>query len=260
VGPNGAGKSTLLRILVGVVQRSQGRVSVLGLDPAAAALAIRRRCCYLPGETSVYQQMTGRRFLDFALGFYPSRHEDLLERLLADFELPLHLHVRSYSAGMKQKLALLATLVPDVEVYLLDEPDRALDASVRFRLRDILRELHGRGRTIVLSSHHLSEVENLADRMVFLVGGHTIPASLVERARLQLRRRIRLQVQPGTELPPGATLQHRDPDGTLVLAATGEPLEWLRALPPARVLSAEVGVVRLEELYQLLTQPPEAGA
>jgi ABC-2 type transport system ATP-binding protein len=257
VGPNGAGKSTLLRILVGLVQRNQGRVSVLGLDPGTDGLPIRRRCCYLPGETSVYSQMTGRQFLDFALGFHPARHQDLLDRLLADFDLPLHLRVRGYSAGMKQKLALIATLVPDVEIYLLDEPDRALDASVRFRLRELLRELHARGRTIVLSSHHLSEVENLADRMVFLVAGRTVPAAELERARAQLRRRIRLQLQPGSELPAGATLQGRDPDGTLVLAADGEPLEWLRTLPAARVISAEVGVVHLEELYQLLTHAPE---
>src|SRR5690606_21191538 len=131
VGPNGAGKSTLLRLLVGLVQRSAGKVQVAGHDPALDSLAIRRRCCYLPGETGVYQQMTGAGFLKFALGFYPEQSLDLKERLLTEFALPLNKRVRSYSAGMKQKLALVAALVPDVDLYLLDEPDRALDASVR---------------------------------------------------------------------------------------------------------------------------------
>ncbi|MCA8953694.1 MAG: ATP-binding cassette domain-containing protein, partial [Planctomycetes bacterium] len=168
IGPNGAGKSTLLRTLIGLVQRDCGSVAVLGRDPATSSLAIRQRTCYLPGETGVYTQMTGRAFLDFALGFYPRQRRELRARLEREFELPLAQKVRSYSAGMKQKLALIATLVPEVELYLLDEPDRALDASVRFALRDVLRELRAAGATIVLSSHHLSEVETLADRLEFL--------------------------------------------------------------------------------------------
>ena len=119
----------MLRTLIGLVRRDGGEVRVLGLDPRDDSLAIRRRVSYLPGETGVYLQMTGRQFLDFALGFHARRQQDLLDRLLAAFALPLDKKVRSYSAGMKQKLGLCAVLVPDVEVYLLDEPDRALDAS-----------------------------------------------------------------------------------------------------------------------------------
>jgi len=192
IGPNGAGKSTLLRSLIGLVPRDDGQAAVLGLDPAKAALAIRRRCSYLPGETGVYQQMTGQAFLDFAFGFYDQLQTELQAQLLAGFDLPLRQKVRSYSAGMKQKLALCAALVPDVELYLLDEPDRALDASVRYFLRDVLRTLRQRGKTIVLSSHHLSEVETLADRLEFLLAGQLVPAPTVQAARQHLRRRVRL--------------------------------------------------------------------
>ena len=103
LGPSGCGKSTLLRTLIGLVPRSSGHVQLFGLDPATAALEIRRRASYLPGETGVYQQMRGDAFLDFALGFYP-RHDDALRsELLEAFELPLNQRIRSYSAGMKQK-------------------------------------------------------------------------------------------------------------------------------------------------------------
>jgi ABC-2 type transport system ATP-binding protein len=259
VGPNGAGKSTLLRAWVGLLRRDSGQVRVLGLDPATDSLAIRRRCCYLPGETSIYHNMTGRQFLDFALGFYPVRQRELQHRLLDAFALPLRARVRTYSAGMKQKLALLATLVPDVELYLLDEPDRALDASVRFLLRELLRELKHAGKTIAFSSHHLSEVESVADGMHFLVGGRLVPETELAEARAALRKRLRLRLQPGTALPDGAREIEVEPDGTRVLEVDGEPLGWVSQLPAARVLSAEVGMVHLEDLYQLLTDGAPAG-
>ncbi|MCR9245456.1 MAG: ABC transporter ATP-binding protein [bacterium] len=259
VGPNGAGKSTLLRTLIGLVPRDAGNVAVLGHDPRTASLAIRQRTSYLPGETGVYQQMTGAAFLHFALGFYPRQNRELHDHLAAEFALPLAEKVRNYSAGMKQKLALMATLIPDVELYVLDEPDRALDAKVRFFLRDVLRILESAGKTIILCSHHLSEVETLAHRLEFLIDGRLVPTEAVTRAREVLRRRPRLRLRDQVELPAGAQLIEREPDGTLVVETAGDPLAWLQQLAPADVESAEVGVVRLEDLYQLLLhQPAEA--
>ena len=256
VGPNGAGKSTLLRILLGLIPRDRGRVTVFGHDPRTDSLAIRRRCSYLPGETGVYHQMTGEGFLRFALGFYPRHLQDLRERLQREFALPMQQKVRSYSAGMKQKLALMATLVPDVDIYILDEPDRALDASVRFFLRDVLLDLKRAGKAILLSSHHLSEVETLADQLEFLIDGRFISRSRLAEARARLRRRPRLRLRSGVELPKGATVLRREPDGALVIETEGDPLLWLRQLSPEDVESAEVGVVRLEDLYQLLLTDP----
>ncbi|MCA8965606.1 MAG: ABC transporter ATP-binding protein [Planctomycetes bacterium] len=261
IGPNGAGKSTLLRALIGLVTLDGGEAGVLGLDPARDPLAVRRRVSYLPGETSVYQQMTGQQFLDFALGFYPGRQSDLLDRLQQGFALPLERRVRTFSAGMKQKLAILATLGPDVDVYLLDEPDRALDATVRFFLREVLRDLKHAGKTIVLSSHHLSEVESLADRTEFLVAGRVVAPAALTAAREQLARRMRLRLAPGQELPPGVRLLHHETDGMLLVHCDIDPLDALRQLPEGALLGAEIGIVRLEELYQQLLQatPQPAG-
>lgn len=253
IGPNGAGKSTLLRTLIGLVGRSSGDVRVFGLDPARESLAIRRRTAYLPGETGVYQQMTGRAFLSFAFGFHRGRlQRDLQQRLLDGFELPLGKKVRSYSAGMKQKLALVATLVPQVDLYLLDEPDRALDASVRFFVRDVLRDMRDAGRTIVLSSHHLSEVETLADRLAFLLGGRLVAPERVLRARERLRRQPRVRLHDGHELPAGAAVLRREPDGMLVVQTDGDAVAWLQSAPADAIASAEIGVDRLEDLYRLL--------
>jgi ABC-2 type transport system ATP-binding protein len=259
VGPNGAGKSTLLRTLIGLVQRTRGRVDVMGHDPATQSLAIRHRACYLPGETGVYHQMTGQQFLDFALGFYPRHWQELRARLQAAFELPLQRKVRTYSAGMKQKLAIMATLIPDVELYLLDEPDRALDASMRFFLRDVLLFCKNAGKTIVLSSHHLSEVETLADRLVFLLDGAFVPPERLAAARASLRRRPRVRLRAGASLPPGARELLREPDGTLVVSTDGDPMQWLRSVPDGVVESAEVGIPRLEDLYAVLLHDTAPG-
>jgi ABC-2 type transport system ATP-binding protein len=254
VGPNGAGKSTGLRILVGLLRRDGGDARVLGLDPDRAALPIRKRTCYLPGETNVYAHLTGEEFLQFALSFYPRCHDDLRQEMLAAWELPLAKKVRTFSAGMKQKLALLATLLPDVELYVLDEPDRALDATARMYLRDVLRRLHGRGKTILLSSHHLAEVEALAAALTFVIEGTTVPSARVDAARAALRHVVRLRLrEANAKLPDGVRSHTLEPDGTLRLTIAGDALAWLRRVEPSWIESVEVGATRLEDIYQALT-------
>jgi ABC-2 type transport system ATP-binding protein len=259
VGPNGAGKSTFLRILLGLVSRDAGDVRILGLDPSREDLAIRRRVAYLPGETSVYAGMTGAEFLQFALGFHPRTQE--LPREAADlFELPLARRVREYSAGMKQKLALLATLRPDVELYVLDEPDRALDATARLHLREVLAWLRNAGKAVLLSSHHLAEVDALANRCVFLFAGQRIAEERVAAARAELRHEVRLRLSGPVDLPDGTDLVETFPDGTLRVVVAEEPLAWLARVPADQVLSAEVGATRLEDLYRALSLGQEATA
>lgn len=257
VGPNGAGKSTCLRVLLGLIHRDAGDVRVLDRDPEREGPTLRAHCSYLTGETSLYQHMRGREFLDFALSFYPQQDHARRQRMQEFFGLPLEHKVRHYSAGMKQQLALLACLTPDVDLYVLDEPDRALDATTRLFLRDVLRALHDRGKTLLLSSHHLSELEALAGRLVFLLDGRCVEEDRVEAARNRLRRRVRLRLRPGAALPHD-TVAEPDADGSWSIVPDEEPLRWLARFAPADIESAQIGVVRLEELYQALTI--EAGA
>jgi ABC-2 type transport system ATP-binding protein len=256
VGPNGAGKSTLLRILTGLHQRTSGTCRVFGLDPTQRSLEIRQRCSYLPGETSVYQEMTGARFLQFAQSFHAAS-DSARERRLADlFALPLHARVRSYSAGMKQKLAVLAALSVEADLYLLDEPDRALDATMRMELRAVLAAMRDQQKTIVLSSHHLEELSALASRLVFLRKGSFIATSEVASARQRLSRRVRLRLADGAQLPTSTRVTQRLGDGSLVIDCEGDPRALLRAIPDAALLAAEVGAERLEDLYSMLFLQP----
>jgi ABC-type multidrug transport system ATPase subunit len=116
------------------------------------------------------------------------------------------------------------------------------------------------GKTIVLSSHHLGEVEALADRLEFLLDGVFVPAQRLTAARARLRQRPRIRLRPGAPLPAGAREIQREPDGTLVVETDGEPMTWLRAAPAGDVECAEVGIPRLEDLYQLLLQGDGRGA
>lgn len=259
VGPNGSGKTTCLRILLGVLRQDSGTARVLGMNPAHDALRIRQHCCYLPGETSIYQHMRGAEFLHFALSFYPSLQDDLMSRLTGTFQLPLQRKVRDYSAGMKQQLALMATLIPNVEVYVLDEPDRALDATTRFFIRDVLRDLRRAGKTILLSSHHLKDVETIADELVFIMDGARIPNEHIETARAVLRRRVRIKLRPGAVLPnsllaDNAEVMREDPDGTIHVEPRGNLAEWVARIPAEMLVSAEIGTVHLEDLYRRLTE------
>lgn len=259
VGPNGAGKSTWLRCVTGLTRRSAGSIDVLGQDPARAPLAVRGSVSYLPGETSVYENMRGREFVRFALSFYPSTQQDIVDSLSEAFELPMGQKVRTYSAGMKQKLALIASLAPDVAIYLLDEPDRALDASTRLRIREVLLELRSRGKSIVLSSHHLHEVKLIADRTEFLVAGRMVPTDEIQAIEDRLRRRVWLRLTPGTPEPPGAQALRREPDGTTLFDVDGDPVTWLQGIAPQQIEAAEIGLARLEDLYrELATAAPEA--
>lgn len=252
VGPNGAGKSTCMRICVGIVDRDSGSVRVFDRDPRQDPIAIRSRCGYLPGETSLYQSATGHEFLEFAYGGYTYRPEvvDLASEL---FDLPLDRRIREYSAGMKQRLALRATLAIDADLFVLDEPDRAIDASARLQLREVLLALRAEGRGILLSSHHLSEVEAIADRTVFLLEGRLVPEERLRAARERLRAEVRLQLARDIELPDGTVSVERLPSGTLRVATRGDPIAWLGRVPPDAIVAAEVGATRLEDLYRALT-------
>ncbi|MCA8941047.1 MAG: ABC transporter ATP-binding protein [Planctomycetes bacterium] len=253
VGPNGAGKSTCMRICVGIVDRDAGTVRALDRDPRRDPIAIRSHCGYLPGETSLYRNATGHEFLQFAYGGYSVRPEiiDLAPEL---FDLPLHRRIREYSAGMKQRLALRATLPLDTELFLLDEPDRAIDASARLSLRQVLLALAAEGRGILLSSHHLSEVEAIADRTVFLLEGQRVPTEALRAAREQLRSDVRLRLAREIDLPGGTTLVERLPGGTLRVVTEGDPIAWLSRIPATDIVAAEVGATRLEDLYRVLTE------
>ena len=185
LGPNGAGKTTTIRILLGLLRLDAGTVSLLGGDPWRDAVALHRRLAYVPGEVSLWPNLSGGEIIDL-LGrlrgdFDRRRRDELLQR----FELDPTKKARTYSKGNRQKVGLVAALASDAELLLLDEPTSGLDPLMEAVFQDCIREIKAQGRTVLLSSHILAEVEALCDRVSIVRLGRTVQTgSLHEMRRL----------------------------------------------------------------------------
>jgi ABC-2 type transport system ATP-binding protein len=201
LGPNGAGKTTTMRILLGMLRASGGRVSLLGGDPWHDTATLHRRLAYVPGEVNLWPNLTGGEVIDLLAdlrgGLVPSRRSELLER----FELDPTKQIRSYSKGNRQKVALVAAFASDVDLYLLDEPTSGLDPLMETVFQDVVRAVRNRGRTVLLSSHILSEVEALCDRVTIIRAGKTVESGTLAELRHLTRTEVSFAHDPAREAP-----------------------------------------------------------
>ncbi|GAB4003728.1 hypothetical protein GCM10028772_08220 [Nocardioides ultimimeridianus] len=175
IGPNGAGKSTAIRVLLGLVRPNGGEVRLFGRDPWKDAVELHRRLAYVPGDVSLWPNLSGGQAIDLLLrmrGIDPrsSRRDALVER----FEFDPTRRGRAYSKGNRQKVALIAAFATDVELLVLDEPTSGLDPLMEQVFKECLAEHRDRGGSVLLSSHILSEVERLADRVTIIRRGATV--------------------------------------------------------------------------------------
>ncbi len=195
LGPNGSGKSTCIRLLLGFLHPTAGAARVLGLDTRADGLAIRARVGYLPGGIALYDAMTGADLLAYLGAFYRrpavlrGRLVDCLELAARDLARP----VRDYSRGMRQKLGIVQALQHDPELAILDEPSEGLDPLMQRAFYEILDDLRAAGRTVFLSSHILSEVERVCDRVAIIRHGRIV--ALEEIGSLLARRRRTVEMR-----------------------------------------------------------------
>ncbi len=171
LGENGAGKTTLIRILTGFQRPTSGSVRVLGLDPVRDALAIRRRIGYVSDTPALYQWMRIDEIGSFASAFYPAGYLDNYHELITRYELPAHRKIKHLSKGQRAKVALALAVSNDPELLILDEPTSGLDPLVRRAFLESMVERAARGRTVLLSSHQISEIERVADRMAIIHDG-----------------------------------------------------------------------------------------
>jgi len=183
LGPNGAGKTTTLRILLGLLRADAGAMRVLGGDPWLDAVDLHRRLAYVPGDVALWPTLSGGEVIDLLGrlrgGLDPKRRNSLLER----FELDPTKKGRTYSKGNRQKVALVAALASDVELLLLDEPTLGLDPLMEAQFREYIDEVRSDGRTVLLSSHTLSEVEALCDRVTIIREGVVVESGTMAQLR-----------------------------------------------------------------------------
>ena len=198
LGPNGAGKTVTIRTLLGLLRHDAGEVSVLGADPWRDAVDLHRRIAYVPGDTNLWPGLTGGEIIDVLGGLHggldPARRDRLVER----FGLDLRKKARSYSKGNRQKVALVAALSSDAELFILDEPTSGLDPLMEAVFQDEVAHLRAEGRTVLLSSHILAEVEKLCDRITIIRKGRAVQSGSLD----ELRHLTRTTISAKVERPP----------------------------------------------------------
>ncbi len=194
LGPNGAGKSTTIRVLLGLLRADGGTVRLLGGDPWRDAVALHRRLAYVPGDVDLWPNLTGGEAIDvigrLRGGLDPGRRDAMIER----FGLDPTKRARTYSKGNRQKVALVAALAADVPLLVLDEPTSGLDPLMEAAFQDCIREARGEGRTVLLSSHILAEVEALCDRVSIIRQGRTVESGTLDELRHLTRTSLDAEV------------------------------------------------------------------
>jgi ABC-2 type transport system ATP-binding protein len=252
LGPNGSGKSTTIRVLLGLLKADAGEVQLLGGDPWTDATDLHRRLAYVPGDVSLWPNLSGGEVIDLLGrlrgGLDQGRRADLLER----FDLDPTKKGRAYSKGNRQKVALVAALASDVELLILDEPTSGLDPLMEAVFQDCITEERARGRTVLLSSHILAEVESLCERVSIIRLGRTVETGTLA----ELRHLTRTSISAELAAPPNGLSDHPGVhdlrvDGTQVKfdVDTEELDAVLRRLTEVGVRALTSQQPRLEELF-----------
>jgi ABC-2 type transport system ATP-binding protein len=252
LGPNGAGKTTTLRILLGLLRPDAGEARLLGGDPWRDATALHRRLAYVPGDVTLWPSLSGGEVIDLLGrlrgGLNPKRRAELLDR----FDLDPRKKARTYSKGNRQKVALVAALASDVELLLLDEPTAGLDPLMEAAFRDVISEELKSGRTVLLSSHILAEVEALCERVSIIRAGRVVESGTLAELRHLTRTSIAAELKApadGLAALPGVHDLHQD--GSRVhLQVDSDQLDGvLRQLTAAGVRTLTSQPPTLEELF-----------
>lgn len=253
LGPNGAGKSTALRAILGQLNLTAGELQVFGMHPVQDAVEIHQRLAYVPGDVSLWPGLTGGECLDLLGRFHGCENRERRDALIEAFALDPSKRARTYSKGNRQKVALIAALSLDVDLYLFDEPTSGLDPLMEATFQREVRALADRGATVLLSSHILDEVEALCSHVTILRAGRTISQGSLESLRQATSTTIHATV-PDTAAaalasalqPLAAEVAHtRDSDGT-----------HLTARVERSNLATAVGLVAAENPHSLVVRPP----
>jgi len=253
LGPNGAGKSTTIRLLLGFLHPTSGGGRVLGLDLVRDSVAIRRRTGYLPGGIALYDTLSGEQLLDYLgrLTGRPSiRRADLCERLELSTST-LRRRVRDYSRGMRQKIGIVQALQHDPELAILDEPSEGLDPLMQRAFYDILAQLKAEGRTIFFSSHVLSEVERVCDRVAIIRAGRLVAVEQIGELLARRKRNVTMRVAgplPKLDDVSGVTAV-AVAEGRLSCSLEGNVRPFLDALAGVAIADLTIEPARLEEAF-----------
>ncbi|RJO73501.1 ABC transporter ATP-binding protein [Nocardia panacis] len=252
LGPNGAGKSTTIRILLGILRSSGGSVELLERDPWTDAVDLHRELAYVPGDVTLWPSLSGGETIDLLARMRGGINAERRDALIARFDLDPRKKARTYSKGNRQKVALISALASDVKLLLLDEPTSGLDPLMEQVFRECVREAQQRGTTVLLSSHILSEVEVLCDRVTIIRAGRTVESGSLSQMRHLSRTNITAELvgDPGDLSKIGGVEDIERDGATLRCQVDSQHLgQLIRVLGDAGVRSLTSAPPTLEELF-----------
>lgn len=199
IGPNGAGKTTSLRILMGIIQASQGIARVFGKDVWHDAVEVHKRISFVPGDVNLWPNLTGGEVIDLFVRLKKSSNKRYLDELVERFELDPSKKCRTYSKGNRQKVALVSAFASDADLYVLDEPTSGLDPLMENVFRECVSEVKKQGKSVLLSSHILSEVEQLCDKVSIIRQGKIIETGTLAEMRHLTRTNVTVNTEKAIE-------------------------------------------------------------
>ncbi|MUL84959.1 MULTISPECIES: ABC transporter ATP-binding protein [unclassified Mycolicibacterium] len=253
LGPNGAGKSTTIRVLLGLLRADGGTVRLLGGDPWRDAVALHRRIAYVPGDVTLWPNLTGIQAIDFLCrlrgnGVDTRRRDELIER----FELDPHKKARTYSKGNRQKVAIVAAFSCHSELYILDEPTSGLDPLMERAFQQCVAEVAGSGAAVLLSSHILAEVEKLCDSVTIIRSGRTVRSGTLAELRHLMRTKVTARTRSDGRALQNTPYVHdfASSDGTVSFSVDRTDLEFaLEHLTDLGIDDLTVAPASLEDMF-----------
>lgn len=253
LGPNGSGKSTAIRMMLGFLRPTLGKVHIAGFDPWTQGVEVRRRVAYLPGELRLYDRMTGRELIRFLAELRGEVLTDEVDQLARRLDIDIDRRLTEMSSGMKRKAALLTVLTPKVPFIILDEPTNTLDPVMRDQLLEQLRAARDRGQTVLFSSHVLSEVERVCDRVGILKNGKLVHLQSIAELREGRYVQARFPQLP-SQGPDGKPLAENSlrADGMIELnwrGALPDLLNWLQQRAAQEVFIEPMGLTPIYRRY-----------
>lgn len=252
IGPNGAGKSTTIRVLLGILKATSGEAKIFGLDAWKDAVEIHKRIAYVPGDVNLWPNLTGGEVIDLFMSLRGKGDPKKRDKLIEKFELDPHKKCRTYSKGNRQKVALVAAFATDADLYILDEPTSGLDPLMERHFQESIIEVKETGKSVLLSSHILSEVEKLCDTVGIIRQGKIIEAGSLE----ELRHLTRTSLLVKTKEPilniadvQGVHEIVENEDGLSFQVDTDELDNIMQYITPYGIVKLESAPPTLEDLF-----------
>lgn len=252
IGPNGAGKTTTINVLLGILKADSGRVCIFGKDAWKDAVEIHKRVAYVPGDVNLWPSLTGGEVIDLLTSLHSKVNPARRQKLLEMFELDPSKKCRAYSKGNRQKVALIAALALDCDLYILDEPTSGLDPLMEQVFQECVGELKAQGKTILLSSHILSEVERLCDRISIIRDGKIIKTGTLSELRYLTSISMTVEtLRPIEHLDQmkGVSAIHQSQHGLCFQVASDEMSNVISQIAQYGVIKLESKPATLEDLF-----------